>query len=256
MSFRKIVRALLSAILTATPLAGCTVSQDARRDPVTTAAVVALIPVMIPVGVVVAAIKIADGPSAPRRYPPNELPLYGEQPKTQAMLEADQRLIAAALETGLSRAQASDKSVQLGWQYFQQRRDIATAMKRFNQAWLLDPENGDAFHGFAVLVMARDHAPLEAGTLFRRGIAAPRQSAGIWLDYGRFLVMTNKPAEAVAPLRMALSFADMGPDAGALLTLALARSGDLPAACAEKARIRDGAQKVIGDAARAIACEP
>jgi Tfp pilus assembly protein PilF len=129
-------------------------------------------------------------------------------------------------------------------------------MKRFNQAWLLDPDNGDAFHGFAVLTMERDRDPVQADALFRRGIAAPRQSPGIWLDYGRFLLMTGKAAEAVAPLQKALIFPDMEPDAEALLTLALARSGDLAAACAAKARVKDGAQKVIRDAARAVPCGP
>jgi Tfp pilus assembly protein PilF len=172
------------------------------------------------------------------------------------MRDADQRFIDDALKTGLTRAEASDKSVQLGWQYFQQRRDIATAMKRFNQAWLLDPGNGDAFHGFAVLTMQRDRNASAAEALFRQGIAAARQSPGIWLDYGRFLVMTRKPAEAVAPLRQALTFPGMGPDAEALLTLALAQSGDHAAACIEKDKVEDGAQTVIRDAARAIACPP
>ena len=172
------------------------------------------------------------------------------------MQEADRRFIEGALNTGMTRVQASDKSVQLGWQYFQSRHDIATAMKRFNQAWLLDPENGDAFHGYAVLVMERDHDAVQAELLFRRGAESPRQSPGIWLDYGRFLLKVRKPAEALAPLRKALTFPDMGPDAQALLTLALAQSGDLAGACAEKAKVEDGAQKSIRNLARAVTCAP
>ncbi len=257
-SFRKTLCSLAFPVLTAIPLSGCTLSQDFRRDPVLTTAAVALAPAMVPAGVALALLRVADGQSrvSRPRYPLNELPLYGNQPKTPAMQQADQRFIDAARNTGLSLAQASDKSVQLGWQYFQQRRDIATAMKRFNQAWLLDPENGDAFHGFAVLVMERDRDPAAAEKLFQQGIAAPRQSPGIWLDYGRFLLMAKRPADAVVPLRKALTFPDMGPDAEALLTLALAQSGDRAAACTEKARVEDGAQKAIRDAARAIACTP
>src|SRR5215467_15890094 len=153
--------------------------------------------------------------------PLNEQPMYGNQPKTPEMQAADEQFIANAAKLRYNRVQASDKSVQLGWQYFFQRHDIATAMKRFNQAWLADPDNGDAFHGFAILVMQRDHDAAQADSLFQQGIAKPRQSPGIWLDYGRFLLTENKAAAAVPILRKALTFSDMGPDAEALLTLAL-----------------------------------
>src|SRR5260221_9416180 len=123
----------------------------------------------------------------------NEQPMFGNQPKTPQMLVADAQFLAAAEKYG-TRAQVSDKSVQLGWQYFS-KHDIPTAMKRFNQAWLLDPDNGDAFHGFAVLVMARDHDATQADALFQQGLIKPRQSPGIYLDYGRFLLTANRPAD-------------------------------------------------------------
>src|ERR1041385_6444292 len=112
--------------------------------------------------------------------PNNEQPMFGGQPKTPEMVAADEAFIAAVAKRGFTRAQGSDKSVQLGWQYFFDKHDIATAMKRFNQAWLLDPDNGDAFHGFAVLVMERDHDAAQADALFREGVAKPRQKPGIY----------------------------------------------------------------------------
>ena len=190
-------------------------------------------------------------------YPLNEQPLFGGQPKTPEMLAADRDLFANVAKLGYSRAQGSDRSVQLGWQYFFARHDIATAMKRFNQAWLLDPDNGDAFHGFAILVMARDNDAAQADAFFQQGLAKPRQSPGIYLDYGRFLLTVKRPADAVAPLRHAISVPDMGPDAEALLTLALYESGDVAAACLEKAKIQDGAQASIRDPARNLKeCKP
>jgi len=184
----------------------------------------------------------------------NEQPMYGNQTKSPEMQAADEQFIAGAAKLGYNRAQASDKSVQLGWQYFFQRHDIATAMKRFNQAWMADPDNGDAFHGFAILIMEGDHDVPQADGLFQQGIAKPRQSPGIWLDYGRFLLTTNKAASAVPVLRKAITFPDIGPDAEALLTLALYRSGDVTAACAEREKVRDSAQQSIRDAARQLKC--
>jgi Tfp pilus assembly protein PilF len=181
--------------------------------------------------------------------PLNEQPMFGNQPKTAEMMNADAQYIASTQKYG-TRAQVSDKAVQLGWQYFFDRKDTVTAMKRFNQAWLLDPDNGDAFHGFAVLVMARDHDATQAGSLFQQGLAKPRQSPGIYLDYGRFLLTVKRPADAIAPLRHAVDVPNMGPDAEALLTLALYESGDVAAACIEKTKVQDGAQADIRDRAR------
>jgi Tfp pilus assembly protein PilF len=183
--------------------------------------------------------------------PLNEQPMFGGQPKNAAMLAADQKFLDDSAKFG-SRAEVSDRSVAVGWQYFSQRHDIATAMKRFNQAWLLDPDNGDAFHGFAIVVMERDHDEKAADELFRQGIAKPRQSPGIWLDYGRFLVMTRRPADAITPLRKAVSFPNIGPDAQALLAMALFQSGDAAGACTEGAKVPDGAQPPLRDAVARI----
>jgi Tfp pilus assembly protein PilF len=185
-------------------------------------------------------------------YPLNEQPMFGGQPKTAEMLAADQQFIANTEKFGYTRAQGSDKSVQLGWQYFFQKHDVATAMKRFNQAWVLDSDNGDSFHGFAILVMSRDHDTAQADALFQQGIAKPRQSPGIYLDYGRFLLVAKRPADAVPQLRKALTFPTMGPDAEALLTLALSQAGDKEAACAESSKVQDTAQPEIRDAARVV----
>jgi Tfp pilus assembly protein PilF len=184
--------------------------------------------------------------------PNNEMPLYGGGPVPPELATANDEFIDSILKRGVTRAQGSDNMVSLGWRYFFERKDIATAMKRFNQAWLLDPDNGDAFHGFAILVMARDADAPQADSLFQQGLAKPRQSPGIYLDYGRFLLTVNRPADAVPQLRKALTFADMGPDAEALLTLALNQSGEKEAACAESAKVQDKAQQPIRDAARAV----
>jgi Tfp pilus assembly protein PilF len=125
-------------------------------------------------------------------------------------------------------------------------------MKRFNQAWLLDPSNGDAFHGFAVIVMDRDHDAAKADQLFQQGLNAPRQSPGIYLDYGRFLLKSKRPAEAIVPLRKAIAFDRMGPDAGVLLVLALYETGDRAGACGERAKMREGGQADLYASARAV----
>jgi tetratricopeptide (TPR) repeat protein len=194
--------------------------------------------------------SLAMLPAWAQALPLEEQPLYGEMPKTADTQKADDQFIAAAVKYG-TRAQTSDHSVTLGWQYLA-KHDVPTAMKRFNQAWLLDPGNGNAFHGFAVIVMDRDHDSARADKLFQQGIAAPRQSPGIYLDYGRFLLKKKLPADALPPLRKALNVPTMGADAESLLTMALYESGDLAAACTERQKLRDGGQADVLASARAV----
>jgi Tfp pilus assembly protein PilF len=197
------------------------------------------------------ALALAAGAAAATDYPPNQIPMYGGVEKTPAMLQADKTFIAAILAKGVTLAQGSDQMVHLGWDYFR-KSDQATAMERFNQAWLLDPDNGDAFHGFAAVVVARDKDVAAADALFQQGLAKPRQSPGIYVDYGRFLLLLKRPADAIAPLRRAVSFPDIGPDAKALLTVALFQSGDRTGACAEAVKVKDTAQAGVLDDVRLI----
>jgi Flp pilus assembly protein TadD len=188
-------------------------------------------------------------------YPPNQQPMYGGIARSLRDGITDQAFLNSVAKMGYTRASGSDKSADLGWQYFF-RPDLATAMMRFNQAWLQDPDNGDAFHGFALVILERDHDAAAADLLFRQGIAKPRQKPGIFLDYGRFLLMQKRPADAVPLLEKALSFPDMGPDAQALLALALYQSGQTVGACAAAGNVKDGAQPVLRDSARAILGAP
>jgi Tfp pilus assembly protein PilF len=188
-------------------------------------------------------------------YPPNQQPMYGGIARNLRDRITDQAFLNSVAKMGYTRASGSDKSVDLGWQYFF-RPDLATAMMRFNQAWLQDPDNGDAFHGFALVVVERDHDAAAADLLFRQGIAKPRQKPGIFLDYGRFLLMQKRPADAVPLLEKALSFPDMGPDAQALYALALFESGRQPEACAAANKVQDGAQPNLRDSARSLLAIP
>jgi len=82
---------------------------------------------------------------------PGLLPKYGLLPKNAAQRAADEQFIA---ETGQEfdgdRKKAAIDIAERGW-YLLRHGDAATAMKRFNQAWLLDPENGSALWGMAAL---------------------------------------------------------------------------------------------------------
>ena len=75
------------------------------------------------------------------------VPKYGNVEKTQEQKDADQAFIKTTLQTEGTKEKASENLVRLGFSYLS-KRDFKTAMYRFNQAWLLNPENENAFWGF------------------------------------------------------------------------------------------------------------
>ncbi|MDB5004029.1 MAG: hypothetical protein JWQ34_2254 [Mucilaginibacter sp.] len=80
----------------------------------------------------------------------NLLPEYGNVRKDKGYQEYDQKFIDDELrELGTGR-KASDEMVKLGFQYLY-RGELEVSMKRFNQAWLLDPKNENAYWGFAAV---------------------------------------------------------------------------------------------------------
>src|ERR1700742_2941203 len=82
--------------------------------------------------------------------PRDEQPMYGGIAPTTPQKQIDDAYVARAVKLAGSRPKGSDMSARLGFEYLQNRHDPATAMKRFNQAWLVDPDNGAAFHGMAL----------------------------------------------------------------------------------------------------------
>src|SRR2546428_13216482 len=87
-------------------------------------------------------ICFAIGSALADPLPLNQLPMYGGREKTEEMKKADGKLLDTIQKLGLSREEGAKKAVESGWGFFD-NTDLATAMKRFNQAWLLDPENGN-----------------------------------------------------------------------------------------------------------------
>ncbi len=79
------------------------------------------------------------------------LPKYGSLPKNEAQKKADQQFLAE-IDSQYSgdRKKAAADIASSGWQFLRQGNNSA-AIKRFNQAWLLDSANGNALWGMAVV---------------------------------------------------------------------------------------------------------
>jgi tetratricopeptide (TPR) repeat protein len=79
------------------------------------------------------------------------LPKYGSLPKTESQKAADAKFIAAIdQQYHGDRNKASADLATRGWQYLAEG-NLDDAMRRFNQAWLLNNNNGAALWGMAAI---------------------------------------------------------------------------------------------------------
>lgn len=81
----------------------------------------------------------------------NLLPKYGSMPKNEAQKLSDEKFIASIDQYYKgNRKKASDEISARGWQFLRQG-NATDAIRRFNQAWLLDHSNGNALWGMAAI---------------------------------------------------------------------------------------------------------
>jgi tetratricopeptide (TPR) repeat protein len=84
---------------------------------------------------------------------PSLVPMYGgmDRQSDPVLKGADDALIEGTTKAFGSRAAASKRFTDEGFRFYF-RDDLATAMRRFNQGWLLDPKNPDVFYGFMAVM--------------------------------------------------------------------------------------------------------
>jgi tetratricopeptide (TPR) repeat protein len=87
--------------------------------------------------------------SALAQFSTRPAPMWEDYEKTAADLESDKKFIREATELAGGDANAAAHSlIEIGWQRIGQ--DANHAIRAFNQAWLIQPDNPNIFWGFAV----------------------------------------------------------------------------------------------------------
>ena len=151
--------------------------------------------------------------------------MYGGVEKTPAMKEADKKLVETVLAHGETRESGARRAVRRGFDALHQG-DLSTAIKRFNQAWLLDPKFGGAYWGFATILAERDRKVSAAERMFERAKDLLPQDADLEVDYGQFMGKSNRPQSAIEHFKRALALNPAARDAQAGLATAYAELGD------------------------------
>ena len=116
----------------------------------------------------------------------NLLPKYGSLPKSEQAQEADRRFIANIDEHfNGDRGKASREIAMKGWEYLRSG-DLSSAMRRFNQAWLLDAKNPQALWGMAAVVGGQGEVD-QALALFREAEAIDGNNIDLAVDGTRMM---------------------------------------------------------------------
>jgi hypothetical protein len=141
-------------------------------------------------------VGLGPAPAARGNYPINELPMYGHLTKTAAQKRADKKYIEYATSGGRSREHAADMAAKAGWNYYY-KGDQPTAIKRFNQAWMLDPENPLALWGFAGICRDRDQMD-DAIRYFEMAIEKDPENILLERDYQNTVLQMRQREHALA----------------------------------------------------------
>ena len=115
----------------------------------------------------------------------DELPMYGAGKQAgPAVGGTDDESIAQVARSYGSRNAASQALVEQGYRLHREAQP-GMAMRRFNQAWLLNPDNAEVYAGFAV-VLEDQRKFCQAMSMMDRAVSLhPPTFRGIYADAGR-----------------------------------------------------------------------
>lgn len=140
----------------------------------------------------------------------NLQPKYGQVEKTRKQKIADKKFIKFVSKLDATPKKRSDRFIRLGFNFLYQN-DLKTAMRRFNQAYLLDATNTDIYWGYGAIYMSLGQYQ-KAKEQYEEGLEANPDSSHLLTDYGTyFMVQYNilKPTDlkkAMTNLDVAISY--------------------------------------------------
>lgn len=116
----------------------------------------------------------------------NLLPMYGGVEKGRSLRKADAEFLAFCDKKFPSRKEAAAHHAAKGWEYFY-ANDFKTAIKRYNQAWLLDSTNASAYWGFGVIEGRQEHIT-EALRYFQLSLRYAPANRRLLIDISQALI--------------------------------------------------------------------
>ena len=135
-------------------------------------------------------VSLSAGLAAPaaagkNRVPIDQVPMYGgmDRQAEPILRKADEDFIAGTSAAFGGRQQAAKAWVEQGFK-FHRSDQVDMAMRRFNQAWLLDPKNPEVYWGFGSVLHDRGQA-FAAHEMMQRAYDLGWRGDGFLADFGR-----------------------------------------------------------------------
>jgi predicted Zn-dependent protease len=179
-------------------------------------------------------VEVAPGVQVTKRSyaaPINEQPFFGFAAKDSAQRAADANFVNAIIQAAGTREKAFEETTKRGWRAVNAGR-MGEAAQRFNQAYLISPEQSAVYQGFAAVAQARFKDIDAAEELFKVALRQPHPMKALNADYGRLLLIARRPRDAQPVLEQAVKDAPDFADAWTNLAWARFQNGDAAAACA------------------------
>jgi Tfp pilus assembly protein PilF len=179
-------------------------------------------------------VEVAPGVQVTKRSykaPVNEQPFFGFADRSPEQKAEDEKFVSAIIAATGSREKAFEETTKRAWMALQAGR-VREAAVRFNQAFLVSPEQSSVYHGFAVIAQARFNDFDASDELFRIALKQPNPVKALKADYGRLLLIAKRPRDAQAVLDEAVKESPDFSDAWTNLAWARFQNGDPAAACA------------------------
>jgi Flp pilus assembly protein TadD len=136
--------------------------------------------------------------STAKAQPIDQVPMYGGMDRSAdpSLRAADEKLVADTTRHYGSREKGGAAFVANGFAFYG-RDDLVNAMRRFNQAWLLDPNNPEVYFGFAVVLHDKGKN-CDAATQFEKAASFGRYVQGMTPDAARVLVLCGVEDKALS----------------------------------------------------------
>lgn len=115
--------------------------------------------------------------------PINELPLFGGRTKTAEQLRHDRVFVEEAVRAAGTPAAAYARMIELGWRELGNGSPPA-AIRRFNQAYLIDPDDARAFDGLGVAMSGQGRFDQAIG-LLEQAVRKDSRNARFAMNLGR-----------------------------------------------------------------------
>src|SRR5258705_1136877 len=159
-----------------------------------------------PVSAAAETVEVVPGVQVTKRNytaPVNEQPFFGFTVKSPEQTAEDEKFVSAIVGATGSREKAFEETTKRAWIAIQAGK-VREAAVRFNQAFLISPEQSTVYHGFAVIAQARFNDFDAADELFKIALKQPNPVKALKADCGRLLLIAKRPRDAQEVLAQAV----------------------------------------------------